>query len=83
VGFGAAWQLEVVSAAFEHYECDEVVDVSEAVAHSDGEFDLVVGRFDPGVREPEPDSVEDRLIWLSQNKSFDDCWSVWGFVWLL
>ena len=49
---GWSWASE-----FDHG--DEVVRVAEAVGHADGDLDLVVERFDPGVGMAEPDGCED------------------------
>ena len=42
------WQSYVESAASEHDQGDEVVDVVEAVGHADGDLDPVVERLEPG-----------------------------------
>ena len=49
---GWSWASE-----FDHG--DEVVRVAQAVGHADGDLDLVVERFDPGVGMAEPDGCED------------------------
>ena len=49
----ASGELEVESAAFEHYEADEVVEVAVAVADLDGGFDLVVDGLKSGVGQSE------------------------------
>ena len=53
------WQSYVESAASEHDQGDEVVDVVEAVGHADGDLDPVVGCFEPGVGAAQPDGPED------------------------
>ena len=53
------WQSYVESAASEHDQGDEVVDVVEAVGHADGDLDPVVGCFESGVGAAQPDGPED------------------------
>ena len=51
--------MDVESAVAEHDECDEVVDVVEAVGHADGDLDPVVECLEPGVGVSEPDGSDD------------------------
>ena len=51
--------MHVESAASEHGQGDEVVDVVEAVGHADGDLDPVVGCFESGVGVARPDGPED------------------------
>ncbi len=53
------WWAYVESAAAEHDEGDEVVDVVEAIGHADGDLDPVVGRLEPGVGGSKPDGSDD------------------------
>lgn len=53
------WQSYVESAASEHDQGDEVVDVVEAVGHADGDLDPVVERLEARVRVSRPDRAQD------------------------
>lgn len=51
--------MDVESAAAEHDECDEVVDVVEAIGHADDDLDAVVECLEARVGVDQPDRPED------------------------
>ena len=58
-GLFASGELEVETAAFEHDQGDEVVEIPVAVAHLDGGLDLVVDGLQTSVGQSGPDGAQD------------------------